>query len=51
MQHFQDFLENGFWLGLVSKCYHGRLEGRRKVFFSCLLPVVSPVSVAALCLL
>ena len=59
-QQFQGVLENGFWPDLVSDCHHGRLEiwsvtvimeDWRKVFLSCLLPVVSPVSVTALSLL
>lgn len=50
-QHFQDFSENGVWPGLANESHGRREEGRRKVFLSCLLLVVSPVLVAALSLL
>ena len=40
-QHFQDFSENGVWPGLANESHGGREEGRRKVFLSCLLLVVS----------
>lgn len=47
-QHFRDFWEKGFWLGLVSECHGGRLEGGGKDISLCPLPIVSPAALSLL---